>query len=218
MQNKIIPYVGSIPGDPFCDDSFVQEMARAVTHGGAFAIKSNRPDILAGTVAIPIIGCHKAERVNVLVPYTTATQTAIEWVCAYAVPYVCLDGTERPRPDGSSIEEAIAYIHGRGKQAVCDISTTSEGRACFEMGADIVTTALVGYTSHSTDGSLRRRFEVLEELATDMRRIILEGRVKTHKQASDAMSNGAWGVCIGTSITRPHRITQRFVTGDSEEG
>jgi N-acylglucosamine-6-phosphate 2-epimerase len=41
--------------------------------------------------------------------------------------------------------------------------------------------------------------------------VIMEGRIATPEQATRALELGAWAVCVGSAITRPRAITERFV-------
>jgi N-acylglucosamine-6-phosphate 2-epimerase len=43
--------------------------------------------------------------------------------------------------------------------------------------------------------------------------IILEGRVWSPSQVKQGLNLGAFAVVVGSAITRPHHITQRFCRG-----
>ena len=60
-------------------------------------------------------------------------------------------------------------------------------------------------------------YKVIEEIASRTKTpVIAEGRIWSPKQAKNAISCGAFAVCIGSAITRPVEIVRRFV--DSMSG
>ena len=93
---------------------------------------------------------------------------------------------------------------------MADISTCEEGIAAEQAGADIVATTMSGYTPYSRqlDGP---DFELISELGGAVRvPIIAEGRIWAPDEAKKAISLGAHTVVVGTAVTRPEIITERF--------
>ena len=105
-------------------------------------------------------------------------------------------------------------IHRAGKTAMADISTLEEGIKCAELGADIISTTLSGYTLESGEPTGGPDFELLSNLVkrTD-KPIVLEGRIWTPEDVRQAFLLGAHSVVIGSAITRPQLITKRFIEG-----
>ena len=124
---------------------------------------------------------------------------------------IAFDGTQRPRPDGSSLKEIIDTIHKAKKLAMADISTLAEGLNADKIGADIISTTLAGYTDESVETRDAPDFELLISLIekTD-KPVFLEGRVWYPEDVRKAFELGAYSVVIGSAITRPHLITKRF--------
>ncbi|MBP7579222.1 MAG: hypothetical protein KA794_21075, partial [Candidatus Obscuribacter sp.] len=85
--------------------------------------------------------------------------------------------------------------------------------AAAACGADIVSTTLFGYTAetalppeHGPGLELLRQF--VDRLDVP---VILEGRVWHPEQITKAFEIGAFAVVVGSAITRPQLITERFV-------
>jgi N-acylglucosamine-6-phosphate 2-epimerase len=127
---------------------------------------------------------------------------------------VALDATGRDRPDGSSVTLMIERIHDQLKRPVwADVATFSEGIAAAKAGADIVSTTLFGYTEE-TKSPLEQgpALDLLKNLCDQLEiPVILEGRVWHPYEVTEAFEHGAYAVVVGSAITRPTLITERFV-------
>ena len=98
---------------------------------------------------------------------------------------------------------------------MADISTKEEGINCANLGADIISTTLSGYTKESGYAGEEPDYMLLEELVKTINKpVFLEGRIWEPKQVKKAFELGAHSVVIGSAITRPQLITKRFI----EEG
>jgi len=81
-----------------------------------------------------------------------------------------------------------------------------------EIGFDLVSTTLSGYTPYSPTSDLPDLL-LIEDLVQHVSvPVIAEGRVKTPEQARRCLNIGAYAVVVGGAITRPQEITQRFVS------
>lgn len=125
---------------------------------------------------------------------------------------IALDATNRIRPSGVSLEKFINEIRKKYDNLLlmADISTYEEGITAWKLGFDLVSTTLSGYTPYSKrsdtpDFELIKR---LNEIITVP--IIAEGRIWETQEAAKAIDIGAFAVVVGTAITRPKEITQRF--------
>ena len=125
---------------------------------------------------------------------------------------IAFDGTQRKRPNGANLEEIIKYIKINKRVSMADISTVEEGIKAAEMGADMLSTTLSGYTLESPLKDDGPDFELLKELVekTDVP-VVLEGRIWHPHEVDKAFELGAHCVVIGSAITRPQLITKRFV-------
>ena len=98
---------------------------------------------------------------------------------------------------------------------MADIATSQEAFACYEAGADCISTTLCGYTPDTVFVNQEYpSFSLLEECIKFVPRdfpIMAEGRFNKPEYAAQAIENGAWAVIVGTSITRPQIITRLYV-------
>lgn len=123
---------------------------------------------------------------------------------------IATDATQRPRPK-ESLEEIIKYIKQNNKLSMADISTFEEGIKARELGFDIISTTLSGYTQNSRQDLIGPDFELLEQLTNELDcPVILEGRIWEPKEVDKAFELGAHSVVIGSAVTRPQLITKRF--------
>ncbi|GAA4861068.1 putative N-acetylmannosamine-6-phosphate 2-epimerase [Saccharopolyspora cebuensis] len=197
-------------------------VARAAADGRAAAIRCGGvggvADVtaVAEAVDVPVIGLTKSGREGVFI---TPTVEAARSVAATPAAVVALDGTARPRPDGSALRDGIAAVHELGKLAMADVSTAAEGIAAADAGADLVATTLSGYTPNSrrTEGP---DLALVGELAAALPEvpIVAEGRYHAPEQAAEAIRAGAASVVVGTAITDPTWITRSFAEAVTTAG
>ena len=203
---------------PLRGPTFMAAMARCAEIGGAVGIRANGPDNIKAireAVGLPIIGIYK-----IVCPdfeaYITPTFDAAKEVADAGADIIALDATLRPHANGLSARELIAQVKTLGVPVMADISTCEEGAAAEEGGADIIATTMSGYTSYSRrlDGP---DFELISEVVQAVHvPVIAEGRIWTPEQARKAIDLGAHAVVIGTAITRPEIITERFAEALAE--
>lgn len=200
-------------GTPLHGSAIMAAMSRAAEMGGAVGIRADGPsDIRAikRTVNLPVLGIYKIYYPD-CDPYITPTLRSAEEIVEAGADIVALDATLRPRLNGLSAAELIPQVKALGIPVMADISTLEEGIAAAESGADIVSTTLSGYTPYSPKLD-RPDFELLAALAKAVDvPVIAEGRVWTPAEARKALDLGAHAVVVGTAITRPHVVTERFV-------
>lgn len=189
------------------------KMAKAAEQGGAAAIRANgTSDILEmkQRTTLPIIGLIKQEYENSEV-YITPTKKEIDLLIGAGADMIALDATMRERPNGERLDELIPYIQSKNVFVMADVSTYEEGFRAMKLGADCVSTTLSGYTTYSRqlDGP---DFELIRELSQVLSiPVMAEGRIHTPDEAKQALDAGAHSVVVGSAISRPQMITQRFV-------
>ena len=94
---------------------------------------------------------------------------------------------------------------------MADISTHAEGLAAADIGADMLSTTLSGYTPYSPQQK-GPDIELVAQLAADSRiPVIAEGRYHTPQQVRQALESGALSVVVGGAITRPRQITEAMI-------
>lgn len=189
-------------------------MARAALQAGAVGIRAEGPrDIRAirDAVDLPILGLYKIRQEGVPVYITPTFESACMVVHAGA-DMVALDATTPVRPDGLTLEETIMRIHQElNRPVLADVSTLSEGLRAARAGADAVAPTLSGYTPQSPrqDGP---DWALLEGLIRELDvPVLMEGRIWDPRDARKALDLGSWAVVVGSAITRPQLIAERFV-------
>lgn len=216
LRSRLVVSCQAYPGEPMRDPRIMTAVARAVAEGGAAAIRAQGiEDLLAirAEVEIPIIGLVKRGDGGVFITPTRAD--CIE-VARTGVEIVALDGTKRPRPDGTSLHDCIAAIHEHGALAMADCGSTEDATASIAAGADCVGTTLAGYTqarplTQGPDFDLLRDMVAISDVP-----VLAEGRITTAEDAARALRLGAFAVVVGSAITHPTSITRRFVAAISE--
>ena len=219
LKGKIIVSSQAMPSEPFYDEKCMMAMFQSVINGGAAGLRvaGERDVANAKTFNVPVIGLTKPDKLPEnwkSIVYITPGVKEVKELIKAGADIIAFDGTFRPRPDGSNIEQLIQLIHFAGKLAMADISTLEEGIKCAELGADIISTTLAGYTDESGEAGESPDFKLLTNLLKTINKpVFLEGRVWNPEEAKKAFELGAHSVVIGSAITRPHLITKRFIEG-----
>lgn len=212
LRGGLIVSCQALPGEPLHGGDTMAKMALAAWRGGAVGVRANGPaDIRAirARVPLPLIGLYKDGEEGV---YITPTTSHAHAVVTAGADIVALDGTQRPRPSGETLEEMIGRVHAElDKPVLADVSTLEEGVAAERAGADMVSSTLSGYTPDSP------RIEgpdlgLVRALASRLSvPVLAEGRIRTPAEAAHALRTGALAVVVGGAITRPQEITARFL-------
>ena len=217
LRGNIIVSVQAMPDEPLYDETCMKAMMASVINGGASALRvAGARDVRnAKSFGIPVIGITKPDKLPENwkeIVYITPTLNEVDLLIDADADIIAFDGTSRIRPGGCILKDIIQRIHTAGKLAMADISTYSEGIYCSELGADIISTTLSGYTKESETNSVAPDFDLLENLVNSVKvPVILEGRIWQPNEVKKAFDIGAYSVVIGSAITRPQLITKRFV-------
>jgi len=201
--------------NPLHGPFFMAAMAEAAVQGGAAGIRAEGVDDISAIRQrvgqdVPIMGILKTKMPDASL-FITATAGDARRVIDAGAELVALDGTRRPRPGGDSLEHVISVIHAAGGMAMADIDTLESAMYAIESGADAVGTTMAGFTLESAkfEGP---DFTLLETLVKQVRvPVFAEGRIWTREEAVLAFNLGASFVVVGTAITNPLAITERFV-------
>ena len=218
LKNKVVVSVQAMPSEPLYLEKCMVAMMKSVTKGGAGGLRvAGVRDVKNAKhlFDIPVIGLTKPDVIPAnwkeIVYITPGIKEVVELVNAGA-DVIAFDGTMRPRPDGSKLEELIKYVKINKRVSMADISTVEEGVNAASLGVDILSTTLSGYTQFSPLTSDGPDFELLESLVKETNKpVVLEGRIWEPEQVDRAFELGAHCVVIGSAITRPQLITKRFV-------
>ena len=93
-----------------------------------------------------------------------------------------------------------------------DISNFDEAINAFNLGCDILSTTLCGYTLETKDKYTEPAFDLLSKLINHVDcPIIVEGRISKPEHVTKAFRMGAYSCVVGSAITRPILITKSFV-------
>lgn len=206
--------------NPLAGVEFIRAITEAVCLGGCVGVRINGTENVRAAkqaVSVPVLGIIKRFYDGSEV-YITPTRVEVESLVEAGADVIALDATSRSRPDGSQLHELIDIIHAAGRVAMADVSTFKEGIKASECGADLVATTLSGYTANSRqlEGP---DYDLISRLCEAIPvPVIAEGRIWTPRDAQMALAQGAYAVVVGTAITNPTLITQRFVAALSESG
>lgn len=216
LKNKLIVSVQAMPSEPLYKEECMVAMMQSVVTGGAGGLRvAGARDVRNAKklFEVPVIGLTKPEKLpeNWLeLVYITPTLEDVDKLIEAGADIIAFDGTSRSRE--CSIEKMIERIHSANRLAMADIATFEEGVNCANLGADVISTTLSGYTKESLTDSETPDFGLLEKLVNSVKTpVILEGKVWEPEEVDKAFELGAHCVVIGSAITRPQLITKRFV-------
>jgi N-acylglucosamine-6-phosphate 2-epimerase len=221
LQGGLVVSCQAYPGEPTFGPQYMVAMALSAIQGGAVGLRINGPvDVSAvkGLVSsdhfrIPVIGLFKEDLPGYRVRITPTLKHCLA-IAAAGADIIALDATLRPHPDGLEAGELVRRVRVQtGLPVLADISTLEEGLAAEQAGADAISTTLSGYTAYSP----QQEGPDLNIVAALAKRVsvpvLAEGRIDTPQQARMALEAGAFAVVVGSAITRPWLITEKFVKG-----
>lgn len=201
-------------GEPLYGLNLMRYMARAAVAGGAVGIRALAEEIPAikEEVSVPVIGLVKRSYRGSAV-YITPTKREIDEVIRSGADVVAMDVTGRPRPDGVTTEELLRYARERdaGIFLMADCDTLENALEADALGFDFVGTTMRGYTE-ATKGVSVPDCDLLYELRKRVKRakIVAEGGIWERAQLARVLEADPYAVVIGSAITRPKNITQKF--------
>ncbi|HZG71960.1 MAG TPA: N-acetylmannosamine-6-phosphate 2-epimerase [Chondromyces sp.] len=213
LNKKLIVSCQALEDEPLHDSYIMSKMALAAKQGGAAGIRANTvKDIQAikQEVDLPIIGIIKRDFPDSDV-YITPTLNEVDELFKEGVDIIAFDATKQARPGGQSFQEFFAEVKAKypNQLFMADISTLEEAIAAEKAGVDIVATTMAGYTPYSKGSvPLKLLKQVVENVSVP---VIAEGNMDTPEKASQALEIGAYAVVVGSAITRPKLITEKFV-------
>jgi len=208
-------------GEPLASPDHIKALALSAIMGGAKALRLEGIEnikTMRGATDLPIIGLSKSKNISngerLKNVYITASFAEARDLANAGSDIIAIDATGRKRADNLNLEETIGCIHkDLAKPVLADISTLEEGMQAEAFGADLISTTLYGYTKETqVSSSHGPNFELLKNLIKNAKiPVILEGRVWHPEEVKKAFEYGAYAVVVGSAITRPQFITERFV-------
>ena len=204
--------------NPFATPELLLKMADAAVMGGAVGFRANTPEnvkiIKEAYPDYPMIGIWKIQTGDNEV-YITPTMEAVDELVALGCEIIAMDCTNRINAFGHYAWELIKQVKEKYPQVVvmADIATIEDARIAAREGADILATTLSGYTADSKDRAGTADFQLVKDMKAEKLCdfILTEGRIWTREDAVKAFECGADCVVIGTAVTNPWKITERFV-------
>jgi N-acylglucosamine-6-phosphate 2-epimerase len=221
LQGVLVVSCQAAEGEPLCHPSHILALALSAITGGAGGLRlegSQNIEVVRPFTRLPIIGLAKndeipeSERLNNV--YITATFEEAEELTSAGADIIAVGATPRPRPNNLKLATLIERIHtDLNKPVLADISTFEEGVEATKMGADFISTTLFGYTAETRQPQdSGPGLELLKLLIGSIKKpIVLEGRIWNPSEVTRAFELGAHFTIVGSAITRPQLITERFV-------
>ena len=214
IKGGLVVSCQALPDEPMHSSFIMGRFARAAVEGGAVGIRANTKEDIAEikrNVSVPVIGIVKREYEGSPV-YITPTMTEVMELMEVGVEIIALDATRRPRPFGMTLAEQVGEIRKVYSGLImADCSDYEEMKYAAELGFDIVSTTMRGYTEY-TRGIAIPDFDLIcravKELGVP---IIAEGGIKRPEDLGRIMSLGVHAAVVGGAITRPKGITEDFV-------
>jgi len=215
VRNKLIVSCQAEGDFPLNQPHHLTALAQTAVIGGAVAIRANEPAnirAMKSVLDVPIIGLYKKDYDGFDVRITP-TIAEVRAIIDAGCDMIALDMTARPRPDGMALATLIQMIREESNISImADIATLEEGITAAELGVDVVATTLSDYSDYALyPPSYSIRLIQALHKAIDVP-IIAEGGISTPADAQAVLVAGATSVVVGSMITRPHMITERFAT------
>lgn len=213
VRNRLIVSVQAEGDFPLNQPHHLTALAQTAIIGGACAIRANEPANIRAmkqVLDVPIIGLYKKDYDGFEVRITP-TIVEVRAIIEAGCDMIALDMTARPRPDGMALETLIQIIRNESDIPImADIATLEEGIIAAKLGIDVVATTLSNYSDYALYPP-SYSIQLIRDLckAIDVP-IIAEGGVSTPEDARAVLVAGATSVVVGSMITRPHMITERF--------
>ena len=222
MKDNLIVSCQALEHEPLHSSFIMGRMARAAKEGGARGIRANTvEDIreIRENVDLPIIGIIKRDYPDCEV-YITPTMKEVDELMAVKPEIIALDATNRPRPDGKTLDEFFREVRRKypDQLFMADCSSVEEALHADELGFDFLGTTMVGYTSYTKNDRIESHtFEIIREILKKASHpVIAEGNIDTPEKAREVLDLGCYAVVVGGAITRPQNITRRFVDAVSD--
>ncbi|MGH9469475.1 MAG: N-acetylmannosamine-6-phosphate 2-epimerase [Terriglobia bacterium] len=201
------------PNSPLSPPGIIAAMVAVAEQQGAVGARVNgAKNIRAARRAsgIPIIGIEKLHVAGSSV-YITPTWESVRRVCKAGAAIVALDCTRRRRPEDQSLAEILRRAKNElGAIIMADVATLKEGVAAAELGVDVISTTLCGYTREARHCA-GPAFELLAELVRRVAvPVVLEGRVHSPDDLRKGFDLGAHAVVVGAAITDVGWLARQF--------
>lgn len=213
IRGGIIISCQALPEDPTHGPSFTAAFALAAKRGGAVGIRANGAADVAAikeATGLPVIGIWKRPCADGRGHIITPTVEDARLLKDAGADIIATDVTDRPRPDGLDATTLIKRIRGElDLPLMADCASLDQALRAQKAGADVAATTLA-HPPHL--GPYEPDLELLREMAETLDiPVIAEGRYWDPADVERAFDAGAHAVVIGSAVTRPWLITERYV-------
>ncbi|OJG70177.1 N-acetylmannosamine-6-phosphate 2-epimerase [Enterococcus phoeniculicola] len=213
LKGNLIVSCQALEDEPLYSSFIMARMALAAKQGGAAGIRANSVEDIQAIkelVDLPVIGILKRDYPDSSV-YITATKKEVTELLKTDAEIIALDATIQSRPNDEKLKDLLHLIHDNNRLAMADISTLEEAVLAEKLGFDLVSTTLAGYTSYSKSTE-EPDFDLLKKILENVSvPVIMEGHTNKPEHVTEALKLGAYAVVVGSIITRPKLITERYV-------
>ena len=226
LKNQLIVSIQAMPSEPLYNVVCINGIAKSIVELGEANvlrlagerdinnIKTLYPNIIIIGITKPSIIPDKYKELV----YITPTKADCARIIDAGADIIAFDGTMRKRPNNENLKDLIDFIKSKGKLAMADIATFEEAKNACELGCDIVSTTLSGYTTETQNKPDMPDFELVKEIKENLNIFtILEGKIWEKEDVSLAFKAGADAVVVGSAITRPQLIYKRLKEGITNE-
>lgn len=221
LLGEVIVSVQAYEDTPLYGPDHMKAMAESVLMGGAKGVRTCWPQDVKAIRSIthqPIIGIYKEYTTEdpLDTVFITPTFERAKEIIDAGADILGLDCTIRENRSFEALCDLLASIKAAYPHIaiMADIATLQEGILVAQSGyVDIISTTLNGYTRNSVDQKKDGpNLDLIRALKQEVTLPVNgEGRVWTLEDVQAMMDAGADMITIGTAITRPHLITERFV-------
>lgn len=222
LRRGLIVSCQAVHGEPLYGYNIMHLFAKAAVEGGAVGIRALVGDIplIRSTVDVPVIGITKVVSPDSEV-YITPTTEDLRALLAVDCDVIAMDATSRYRHGGETLQDLVSFVRKNAPERLlmADIATAEDAERAVELGFDYVSTTLRGYTAE-TAGAVLPDIGFLGELKELLKgtnvKLIAEGGVSECADLRAIRKVDPYAVVVGSAITRPKVITERFVNALSE--
>ena len=221
LMNGVVVSCQAYEDTPLYGPKYMVAMALCAEMGGANGLRACWPqDIKAIKEAcdLPIVGINKkfGDGNPLDEIFITPTFESAKEIIEAGCDVLALDCTIRECRPFEELEKLLHQIKDAypDMPIMADLATLDEAIKVAETGCvDIISTTLAGYTRSSCEGKTEKpNVELIEEIKKHTSLPVnAEGRIWELADLEAVLEAGADMVCIGTAVTRPHLITERFI-------
>lgn len=226
LTGKMIVSCQAYEDTPLYGPDYMKAMAASVLMGGAGGIRACWPQDIRAIRTVcdkPIVGIYKdfADGDPLDSVFITAKFEHAKAVIDAGADILGIDCTIRPNRSLDELLKLLDQIKTAYPDIpiMADLATVEEGVVVAQSGmVDIISSTLNGYTRESlADKGEGPNCDMVRELKEKVTLPVnAEGRIWTLEDLEGVLEAGADMVTIGTVITRPHLITERFAKCHAE--